>query len=182
MGQHVVIAAANSGDGDAMAAHQVELGQGATGHPPIGDDDSSRVEHSAVERQISVAALADGIAKRGDGRVWTDDDHRIAGHGSALAIGDSHPAFLLDPTEGDVREPRAQLGERRQISDRDEHGPIDDLLGTRWGGRWGQSCRQRQSPSEQQGRHQQHRQHRRRVGERVRHNRVATGDRLGRRL
>ena len=53
VGQHVVVAAAHAGDRHTVAADQVEIGQAAAGHLPIGHDDSPEVEH-ACDRAADV--------------------------------------------------------------------------------------------------------------------------------
>ena len=149
-----------------MTPDQVEVGQATSGHPTVGDDDSPEVQHCAVERQMTVAAITDRSAERGDRRLGADHDDGITGLGPAAAAGHGHRAGVFDPAEANIRETLTEFGELGQSVDRHEHRPVDDLLGSRrrrwW---WGQVRRQWQSASEQQRRHQQHRQDSRRVGQ-----------------
>ena len=99
-----------------------------------------------------------------------------------LAGRDLDDTVVLDAAEPDAGILSSQLGEHRHRVAGDMHGPVDDPLRSWWRRRRFEPLRQRKPATEEQGEDHQHLHDRRRVDDRIRHDRIPGTHRVAGRL
>ena len=116
-----------------------------------------------------VAALAEVLAARGDGLLRADHHQPVTRLDPLVSGGHPHHPVVFDPTERDSGIPAAQVVERWARIRGHEHCPVDDPLRPCRLPRRFELGRQVEVTAEQQRGDHQHRDHGRRIRERVRH-------------
>ena len=165
----------------AVAADEIEVDEPFAGEPAVRHEDPPEIERRAVEWEMAVAALADVDAESLDLVRRPDHHQRVPGHGQVVVDRDRHHAVVADSAEADLVA-IAQLTQRGQACRADRDRPVDEIgrLRRRW--RRFERRRKAEPAADQQCEDEQHRHHRRRIGERVGDHGVALVDCLDRRL